>query len=211
MIMTMPLRRLAMAFLAVGVLACAGCDTPNPAPSPSPLPAINPAKVYVPTSNCASSTASVRTVTITLDNDPASTRCRVDQVDPTPVDACVYDDGSVDSIEWRLTNKCKLKAKVQITNRRKLSAQGTVDEPFDSTRVFEETVNEADTASGNPGSELIDAEKLVNAAGVAGLSIKYKYDIAGDVTLDPEIDVRRGTGGGPPASPHPPPPPSPRH
>jgi len=175
------MRAVAAGFLACG-LAAGGCgERPSetrtagtPRPAQTPAPAARPEK----TAGCDPAAA----VVITLkDNDghPKGARCDVVSVVPDPVLACAGG-----TITWKFDNKCSKPVTPKIGSRKSLYPKHRKDEPL-TTR--EDLKPSPETVAA--GNSVTLASASVDDCAKDG---RYKYDIAGSLDTDPEIDVRRG-------------------
>lgn len=139
-------------------------------------------------------------VTITFDeNDdhPDGKKCDVAKVDPDPVVVCAFDS----TITWKFVNDCDRDLKPKIGKRKSIYPKHSRQEPLEKANDFKPSPDKVTSGS----SATLSAEKVSNSAKDG----RYKYDIAGDIDTDPEIDVRRGGKGTSPLPVPPRPAPSP--
>jgi len=174
-----------MRAVAAGILVCglaAGCGQPpsetrtagTPRPAQTPAPAVRSEK----TTACNPAA----TVTITLkDNDdhPKGARCDVLSVVPDPVFACAGG-----TITWEFDNKCSKGVKPKIGSRKSIYPKHRKNEPLTTTDDHKPS---PETVAAGHSVKLESAS--VDRCAKDG---RYKYDIAGSLDTDPEIDVRRG-------------------
>jgi hypothetical protein len=123
-------------------------------------------------------------VTVTFDeNDdhPDGPRCDVTSVAPNPVVVC--DDNS--TIAWVFKNDCDRDLKPKIGRRKSVYPKRRRNEPLTTTADLKPA---PETVPANTTAPLAPAP--VDTAAKNG---RYKYDIAGSIDVDPEIDVRRPT------------------
>jgi len=138
-------------------------------------------------------------VTITYDENDESKKCDVVSVDPDPVLVCHPNS----TISWKFVNDCEDKnLKVKIGNRQSLYPKRAKGDPLVISGDLKPSPEKV-----APGASITLQAQRVDPAAKNG---RYKYDIAGDIDTDPEIEVRRGDGIAAPPPPTPQPLPTPR-